>query len=176
MRKIEILIKENKKLKEKEINSLIELKKQYWIYEEEEQKKWIQRNLLPDDFHVFIWESAGELLAYLDIVLVSANVNNKEIEMLGIGNVCVHYNYREKGYGSILMAIVNAFVKEERKYGILLCKNNLVNFYKKADWKEINPAEISIMGKPYNYKVMIYDPYNKLYGIEIKNLMLKRNF
>lgn len=152
-----IEIKRHSDLSEDEINALIELKKQYWPYEEGKQKEWLRDYIAHEDLHVFIWKK-DYLCAYLNMVHINMIVDQEMYKMLGIGNVCVDTQYRSSGYGGLIMAVVNAYIKKNKTGGILLCKKEILQFYKKANWQEIKPVSALVAGQPYSHCIMVYDP------------------
>ena len=103
------------------------LKSSAWNYSIDEQKRWINLNVKPNDTHVLLVEN-GECLAYLNLIHTTiTNKDNNIIEVLGIGNVCA--KVKNKGYGSSLMKELNSYLVENKTIAILLCKNELVSFY-----------------------------------------------
>ena len=116
-----------------DLERAIALKSVAWPYPKESQMQWMRDNLKPDDIHVFLQED-GEDVAYLNLVMVQATINGSLTTCVGIGNVCSI----RKGSGKELMFRVNDFIVELNMPGILFCKDNLVGFYNKYNWKLLN--------------------------------------
>lgn len=104
----------------------------------------------------------GVLLAYLNAVNVEVSINQTLHRMLGIGNVCVDKENAHAGVDSILMACINAFVKQSDTCGIPLCKETLIPFYGFSNWVLAEPDTVTIKQQPYTYYVMAYDPHSSL--------------
>ena len=155
MTKYKIEIKSTIELEKSELNAILELKQQHWKYDYESQLQWFKKNIKKNDLHLLIYEQA-ELIAYLNAVWIDVEINSEQIKALGIGNVCVALCYRNIGFGQLLMATINSFLKSQNICGFLLCKDALVAFYEKSDWKVIVPQKVTIDQHPYTQNVMGY--------------------
>lgn len=176
MMKLNLKIKQTSELDEQDLNSLIDLKQQYWNYSTVEQKKWFEENIKADDYHVLIYQGKI-LIAYLNAVNVEVNIDQHKYRMIGIGNVCVDKENAHVGVGSILMAYVNAFIKQSSSCGILLCNEKLIPFYESSNWKIICPKKLTIIGQSFDHVVMLFDPF-RMVDVDDNNQMinLSRNF
>lgn len=141
---------------------IIALKSKQWHYSVEQHLKWIDENILPDDIHV-IMSDKEENLAYMNLVKISVSINNISLPFLGIGNVCA--KEKGRGYGKNILIGVNNYLVTNKLYGILLCKNDLIDFYKKYNWnlipkqniKNEKYQEINIMIFNLDQKVDAFD-------------------
>lgn len=155
---LSIKIKTTSELSEKEIKALISLKQQHWDYSDERQMKWFAENIVTTDYHLMIYRH-GKLLSYMNIVNVSLVLNDqKTIEALGIGNVCVDKANEHLGLGALLLASVNSFIKKSKTCGVLLCRERLAGFYEKSGWK-IYCGRVSVVGNPFQGILMMLDPF-----------------
>ena len=59
MMELNMKLKQTKELNEHDMNSLIALKQQYWNYSTVEQKKWFDKNIIANDYHVLIYCGGG---------------------------------------------------------------------------------------------------------------------
>ncbi len=124
---------------EKILNDICILKKQYWDYPLDSQREWLQENIADSDVHLFIRNNQGCLIAYLSLVEVKIshddNVDNVDnVDMLGVGSVCVDKKHTGQHLGFLLMNLVNFYVKKNKRQGVLLCSDNLADFYTKCGW------------------------------------------
>jgi hypothetical protein len=119
------------KINQQELEKIADLKKRYWNYTSEEHLNWIERNIKADDIHVLMFEKEN-LVAYLNLINTEVVINNVVQPFIGIGNVCS--SEKGKGYGRRLLIEVNNFLTDYNQSGILFCKEELVNFYKKFRW------------------------------------------
>lgn len=174
---LNIQLKQTKELNEYDMDSLIALKQQYWNYSTNKQEKWFEKNIIADDYHILIYLGGGGLLAYLNAVNVEVDINYSQHRMMGIGNVCVDEKHTHTGVGSILMACINAFIKQSLSCGILLCKEKLIPFYESLNWQVLSSQQVTISGQPYKHIAMIYDPMRMAAMGESKCIInLSRNF
>lgn len=122
---------------------VISIKQRAWPYPEKSQRKWIEENLKPEDIHVFLCFK-GEDVAYLNLVQIQVQINEKNYEGYGIGNVCA--KIKGKGYGNQLIGLANDYLKTNNKVGLLFCHTPLIKFYTGCNWTLL-PSEICINPK-----------------------------
>lgn len=144
----------NKELDFLSLNKIINLKMQHWNYQMEDQIQWIKKNIRDNDFHLMLFDNKKELIAYLNIINLKIEIENKEMKYLGIGNVCVNSNYKGNGYGVLIVNIANFFINHLGLPGILLCKKSLNNFYQKAGWI-LYKGETYVDNIPYHNSVFV---------------------
>ena len=133
----------NSRLPEEKLKEIIKLKNQSWQYPFSSQKNWIKNNLCDEDVHLLMYNE-NRLVGYLDIVEVSVSLDDKTIEMLGIGNVCVDKSFLKQGLGKKLVLRANQEITNKNKTGVLLCHENLVAFYKKCGWSLVKYSKLKI--------------------------------
>jgi predicted N-acetyltransferase YhbS len=117
----------------------IAVKNVSWPHPVESQVKWVIDNMQPEDLHVFLKEE-GEDLAYMTLSPVIATVNGVNTSFMGLGCVCSAKH--GVGLGKKLMENVNKWLKDNNHKGLLFCKIELVQFYKKYGWSLIEPASV----------------------------------
>lgn len=123
------------------LKQIINVKSIAWPYTLAEQLRWIAKNLNNDDLHVLL-KSDDNAIAYLNLIEIEVYVDGSSRKAYGLGNVCA----KEKGksYGTELMKKVNDFLIEKNHIGILLCKSNLVEFYRKNGWSLLGKNKIQL--------------------------------
>jgi len=151
------------------IEKIIELKKQYWNYSSESHKKWIEDNINDDEYHLWIENKGGEILAYLNIVFLKIQFDDNFEEVIGIGNVCVNNKTSGKGIGLLLMQICNYYINCHEKRATLLCKKKLSSFYQKSGWK-LFTGKVLFQGSKYKEILML----NEL--PDAVNVVIERNY
>lgn len=140
-----------------QMKEIIKIKQQAWDYADDRQLKWIKENLKENDEHVLLFAD-DVLCAYMNLVNVRIIVDGKEYDAIGVGNVCVAKNKRGMNYGALLLHSVNTVIKERDSVGILLCKDALTGFYRKAGWNEIGKdVSITVAGKDFCNHAFIYN-------------------
>ncbi|WP_346238521.1 hypothetical protein ABDK00_008270 [Niabella insulamsoli] len=131
---------QHKACSESILNKICSIKALNWKYSVEKQLKWIEENLHESDIHLLL-ELDSSPIAYANLVAVTAMINNREQLVYGIGNVCT--SVKGMGYGNLIMQEINSAVKDLKQPGILFCRSELINYYKKFGWKLIAPPKIS---------------------------------
>lgn len=119
------------------INQIIAVKQKAWPYPLESQIKWIENNLMSDDIHVLL-KADDEIVAYMNLVKIQIWINDKLYDGYGIGNVCA--SIKGRGDGNKLVKIVNSYLEDNNKIGLLFCHTPLIYFYSGCSWKLL-PSE-----------------------------------
>lgn len=148
----------NQDLKVEKLTKIISLKEQYWKHGNESQVAWMKNNLKDNDLHVLMMNNGGgeyNLIAYLNLVNIIADVDEVSYKCIGVGNVCVDKAHEHDGFGQKLMNFANQFIKNNDSCGILLCKPMVRGFYRKTGWIEICPEEAYVDGSVYSSLIMI---------------------
>lgn len=116
------------------IDRVIALKQCAWPYPKESQIRWIDNNLNAGDVHVFLdCDGESESVAYLNLVQIHFMINDKNYDGFGIGNVCA--KIRGKGYGNRLISLVNSYLDQTDRVGLLFCHSPLIKFYSGCKWE-----------------------------------------
>lgn len=143
------------------------LKDKNWSYGLENQLNWIQNNIEIEDIHALGYNDTDDLTAYTNLVHREIVINDIfEINVLGIGNVCV--SDKGLGVGTILMHEINYFLLKTKSIGILLCKNKLVNFYINNNWTLIDSNTLHADFKIDNVNLMAFN----LQKVDVKSLKI----
>lgn len=148
-------IVEHKKIEGKDIDLIIDLKRQHWNYSYEDNIKWINQNIREYDKHLMVYKDEV-LIGYTNIVYREVILDSAR-RVAGVGNVCVNKIYKGHGIGRIVMEYVNKEITRKNLTGVLLCKDELIAFYQKLGWhlvkgkKYINYNEICVNVLTYNY-------------------------
>jgi hypothetical protein len=146
-------------ISEEHISNICSLKVIRWNYSLDEHRQWIKLNLKADDLHIII-SYEETILAYTNLIDITAIINSKKIRLKGIGNVCTRES--GKNYGNILMTEVNNILEQRFWKGLLLCKASLVTYYEKFKWSLIDsdvvkqPNDASIVYMSFNFESKIF--------------------
>lgn len=118
----------------RDILRAVSVKSIAWPHPIESQLKWIIDNMHPNDIHVFLTDGKADR-AYMTLSPVEALVDGNPISFLGVGCVCTRDHGR--GAGKELMTRINQFLLDENHKGLLFCRQELIQFYKKFNWNLI---------------------------------------
>jgi predicted GNAT family N-acyltransferase len=150
-------------LTSQQLDEIIRIKSIAWPYPYEKQCKWIFENIKNFDIHVLLLDQQKQLKAYLNLIDIVIRLDNKDVQAFGIGNVCS--SEKGKGWGKELILRTNDYLKEKQRLGILFCKRDLVQFYKKNGWKLVAPDKLEMLqGKDVQTMVynVVYQRFDKL--------------
>lgn len=125
----------HKDMSEDDLIDAIRMKQIAWPYPVEKQKEWIEKNILSEDVHCFLVKN-GEYKAYMNLVNESLYIDDTHHSIWGVGNVCS--KEKGKGYGNAIMQLVNQYIADSNRVGLLICHDNLIPFYEKNGWITID--------------------------------------
>ena len=137
-----------------DIDEIIRIKSIAWPYPYESQLNWLNNNLKAEDLHLLL-QKGNRSVAYLNLIDIKVEVDNKIENAFGIGNVCAIE--KGKGYGNELMKLTNQFINKESKPGLLFCKSELVCFYKKFNWVVIEKKKLRLDINNKNIETMFFN-------------------
>lgn len=129
--KEQLTIIPHKALDAANLNQIIRIKSCAWPYSYEDQLDWIDMHLSPSDLHVF-YHVGDQPVAYLNLIDTTVWLDDKQVAVYGVGNVCVIH--KGQGQGLALMKLVTDFIHTGHRLGMLFCKKPLISFYEKAGW------------------------------------------
>lgn len=141
---------EHNKITYQVLQDIIALKSVRWPYTYDQQLDWINTNIQPEDIHILIYDST-KLVAYTNLIRISVQINDQEVPCMGIGNVCTLES--GKGYGNILLEEIDKSLLNNAWKGMLLCKDNLVNYYEKYGWRIVDNQAIASQNLSINIMV-----------------------
>ena len=138
-----------KKINKKFLDQIIYLKKQEWNFNYRSQSNWIKNNLLQDDIHVTL-KYKKKLIGYTmlrDRLMLSSNKSLKKIYFFDTH--IIDKKFRGKLINNIhpskiLMDNISNFLKRKKRVAFLLCKKNLIKYYKSNNWEIMNKNKIKI--------------------------------
>ena len=149
------------------LDEVIKIKSAAWDYDYDKQLQWIGNNISDDDIHLLL-NIDDTFVAYMNLIDIEFLVNNILYKGYGIGNVCSIK--RGVGYGDILMHLANDYLKLHNKIGILFCKKQLIDFYKRNNWVIVDTDKIHIHSANYEIYTMLYN-----YNDNIRHLIYNGN-
>jgi predicted GNAT family N-acyltransferase len=145
-------------VEENDLREIIKIKSVAWNYGYKKQIAWIKSNLKNSDLHILLFDKGGAV-AYLNLISIFIKVDTVEYEGYGIGNVCVIE--KGKGLGLELMDKVSTLLREEKKIGLLFCREELINFYAKSGWAVVGAEKISLSFDNKDAITMFFDNDSK---------------
>lgn len=146
----------------KQLEEIIHIKSVAWNYCFEKQLSWIRDNISNEDIHVIL-KKDGRSVAYLNLVEIDLEINEVRARSYGIGNVCSLM--KGKGYGKELMLQVNNYLTNEKKTGLLFCKELLVPFYTLCDWQLIEKSSLHLNFDNTNIETMVFNQQQEIVSL-----------
>ena len=154
-----------------DLHSIAVLKNQHWPYGIDSQIRWTKENVFDEDFHLMGMNEDYRLVAYITISRLSVVIDGVSNEVLGIGGVCIDKEFEHHGYGKKMVNEANSFIQCQSLMGLLLCKENLVAFYKKCGWLDIEFECALVAGNAFSHKIMAFPNM-----FMCKSIAIDRNF
>lgn len=138
----------------RDILRAVSVKSVAWPHPIESQLKWIIDNMCPNDLHVFLTDGEADK-AYMTLSLVEGLMDGNSTSFLGVGCVCSAQP--GIGVGKLLIINVNQYLVENNIRGLLFCKQNLIDFYSKFNWKLIPPERVRFKTPHQGVFTMVYN-------------------
>ena len=160
---------ETSKLNINKIIQISNLKNPQWRFGINSQIEWFKKNIKKNDIHNLLYLKS-KLIGYTLLRRRSFNNNNKlKKRYLLFDTLVIHKDYRNKKLSNLLMIFNNIIIRETRLFSFLICKNDLVDFYKKYDWIKLNKKKINVIDYPFSTNGMLFNTNKiKKYNFYIK--------
>ena len=157
------------KLNKNKIIQISNLKDSQWRFGINSQIEWFKKNIKKNDIHNLLYLKS-KLIGYTLLRRRSFNNNNKLKKWyLLFDTLVIHKDYRNKKLSNLLMIFNNTIIRETRLFSFLICKNELVDFYKKYSWIKLNKKNINVIDYPFSTNGMLYNTNKiKKYNFYIK--------
>ena len=145
------------KLNKNKIIQISNLKNTQWSFGINPQLEWFKNNIKKNDIHNLLYLKS-KLIGYTLLRRRSFNNNNKlKKRYLLFDTLIIHKDYRNKKLSNLLMIFNNAIIRKTGLFSFLICKNDLVGFYKKYDWIKLNKKNIKVVDNPFFTNGMLFN-------------------
>lgn len=150
------------KLTNKEIKEICLLKDKKWKFGIKSQIKWFKSNIKKYDMHNLLFIKS-KLIGYTLLRKRTCEIKNlnKKFQYALLDTLIINKKYRNIGLSNLLMTFNNMVIKQSNYLSFLICKKDLVNFYKKNRWTIINNMNITINKYPFSGYGMLFNNINK---------------
>ncbi len=139
----------SKNLKKKEILKICNLKNEHWKYGIKSQKNWFFQNCKKNDIHYLVFFK-NNLIGYLHLAVKNLLIKSKKKKYVLFRNLIVDKKFRSKGVAEKIMFFANNYIKKQKKIGFLVCKFQLIKFYKKYGWQKYSKKQINLSDHRHN--------------------------
>ncbi len=139
------------KLSKKHIIQICKLKDQHWKFGKELQIKWFNNNIKKDDIHNLFFKES-KLIGYTLLRKRTYKINNqiKKHKYLLFDTLIIDKNFKKKKLSELLMIFNNTIINQTGLFSFLVCKKNMINFYKKHHWIKLNKSKINILDHSFS--------------------------
>jgi hypothetical protein len=119
------------KLKNNQIKSICLLKDKQWKFGIKSQIKWYRKNIKKNDIHNLFYIKS-KLVGYTLLRKRTYEIRslNKRTNYLLFDTLIIDKKYRGKNLSNLLMSFNNTIINQSGYSSFLICKKELVNFYK----------------------------------------------
>ena len=145
------------KLNKDKIIKISKLKDSQWRFGINSQLEWFKNNIKRNDIHNLLYNKS-KLIGYTLLRRRSFNNNNllkKKYILFDL--LIIHKDYRNKKLSNLLMMFNNIIIRKTGLFAFLICKNDLVSFYKKYDWIKLNKKNIKVIDSPFSTNGMLFN-------------------
>lgn len=149
------------KLINKEIKEICLLKDRHWKFGIKSQLMWFKNNVKKYDLHN-LFHIKSKLVGYTLLRKRTFEIKslNKKTQYLLFDALVIDKNYRGMKLSNLLMNFNNTIIKQSGFSSFLICNDELVDFYKKNNWKILNKKFFNIADHDFLSNAMIFNESN----------------
>ena len=129
--------KKTQSLKPSELKLIYALKNTEWTFSIKEQYNWFQKEIKKNDIHIFLKKN-NTLIGYTCLRYKKIYFKNRFSFFLLFDSHIIKKNFRNKGFGEILIAKAMKIIKYKKTLSLLFCKKSQLKYYKKFSWNIVN--------------------------------------
>jgi len=145
------------KLKKDKVIQICKLKDSQWSFGIKSQLEWFKNNIKKNDIHNLLYIKS-KLVGYTLLRRRSFNTKNQiKKKYILFDTITIHKEYRNKKLSNLLMIFNNTIIKETGLFSFLICKNDLVGFYKKNNWIKLKKKNIKVIDHPFSTNGMLFN-------------------
>ena len=146
------------KLKNNQIKSICLLKNKQWKFGMKSQMKWYRKNIKKNDIHNLFYIKS-KLVGYTLLRKRTYEIRslNKRRNYLFFDTLIIDKKYRGKKLSNLLMSFNNTIINQSGYFSFLICKKELVSFYKKNKWIKLNDKNIKVVDHLFSTNGMIFN-------------------
>jgi len=134
-----------KSLKKKNLSNtlkkkIFKLKMEHYKFNFKSQTIWFNQNIGDQDIHNLLFYK-NQLIGYNCLRKIFFNEKNKKYFFL-FDTLLIKKKFKNFGFSNKILYKSNKLIKKEKTFGLLFCKKNMLNYYKKFDWIKIKSSLI----------------------------------
>ena len=136
-----------------DVKELCILKEQYWKYGIKKQIGWWFVISSPNDRIIYL-DINGKKISFCRLKKRNLIVDNIPKESYYLTELCVHSDFKNSGFASLIVKEANNFICNECLSGYLLCPSELNKFYTNLNWEK-SKKFFSRKKKEHNNKTIL---------------------
>ena len=146
-----------------QIKLICKLKDQEWKFGIKSQINWFKKNIKKDDIHNLFYIQS-KLIGYTLLRVRTCKINQiRNIKKyLLFDTLILEKKFRKKKNSYLMMNFNNTIIEQKKYFSFLICKNELLNFYKKFGWKKIKNKNVIIENYSSSDNFLIYNEVKSL--------------
>ena len=146
------------KLSNNEIKQICLLKDEQWKFGIKSQLKYFKNNIKKFDLHNLFYiksKLVGYTLLRKRICKIKNSKNNNHYFLFD--TLVIDKKFRGMKLSNLLMSFNNTLIKQSDFSSFLICRNELVGFYKKNNWTKLNNKYFSVMDHSFSSNGMVFN-------------------
>ena len=149
-------------LTKRQIKSICELKDKQWKFGIKSQINWYNKNIKRNDIHNLFY-TKSKLIGYTLLRKRTCKIDKKieKIKYLFFDTLVIDKKYIKKKLSNLIMNFNNTVIKKSGYFSFLICKKELVSFYKKFGWIQLKKENIIVKDHLFCTNGMIYNQKKK---------------
>ena len=146
------------KLSNNEIKQICLLKNQHWKFGINSQFKWFKNNVKKFDLHNLLYIKS-KLVGYTLLRKRTYKIKNlkNNNHYLLFDTLVIDKKFRGMKFSNLLMSFNNEIIKLSGFSSFLICRNKLIDFYKKNNWNKLNKKSFSVEDHQFSSNGMIFN-------------------
>ena len=146
------------KLSNNEIKQICSLKDSQWKFGINSQFKWFKNNVKKFDLHNLFYIKS-KLVGYTLLGKRTCKIKNlkNNNHYLLFDTLVIDKKFRGIKLSDLLMSFNNIIIKQSGFSSFLICRNELVRFYKKNNWTKLNNKDFSVMDHSFSSNGMVFN-------------------
>ena len=144
-----------------EIKEICLLKDKHWKFGLNSQLKWFKNNVKKYDLHNLFYVKS-KLVGYTLLRKRTIKIvgSNKETKYLLFDTLILNKKYRNIKLSNLIMNFNILVITQSGVFSFLICENELINFYKKNNWKILNKKMFDIADRRFTSRGMTFNRLN----------------
>ena len=159
-----LLSKKTFQLSNKEINKICRLKDTNWKFGIKSQLRWFKNSVRKKDIHNLLQYNKN-IIGYTLLRERKCFISNIQKKYYLFDTLIINKQFRKRHLSNYLMNFNNEIISKGSKTAFLICKSEMIRFYKRFKWIKLNKKKFVIKDHNSNLNGMIFN-FKSLKAIE----------